>query len=76
MALVDFWKDELSKTISHMKNWDDETLLDNLIYANRDYQDYLNRDDYIIWSQEDEKIVGEIYYTIREEVLYRMAGCG
>ena len=69
---IEYWKkklDETKKTISSMSS---EELIDNLLYAHNDYTSYLNRDDGIYWSQKSEDYTGEIYFTLRNEIIRRM----
>lgn len=72
--IEDYWKQERSRVSVDVKRWSDEELIDNLLYAHKDYENYIDRVDGICWSQEAENIVGEIYYTIRLEILDRMEG--
>lgn len=72
MSLVSWYNEELAKTKSKVSSLSSEDLVEELLSAHKDYQDYLDRVDGIYWSQEVENIVGEIYYTIRNEVLHRI----
>lgn len=72
MSLVSWYNEELAKTKSKVSSLSPEDLVEELLSAHKDYQDYLDRVDGIHWSQEVENIVGEIYYTIRNEVLHRI----
>ena len=72
--IENYWKRELSRVSVDVKRWNNEELIDNLIYAHKDYENYLDRIDGIAWTQETENIVGEIYYIIKCEILDRMEG--
>lgn len=72
MSNIEYFKKELEKTKQELPGMSNEDLIDNLIYAHKDYESYLYREDGIHWSQETEDLVGQIYYTIREEILNRM----
>lgn len=72
--IEDYWMRERSRVSVDVKKWSDEELIDNLLYAHKDYENYIDRAEGTCWTQEAENIVGEIYYTIRLEILDRMEG--
>jgi len=49
-----------------------EDLIEVLQYAYVDYIEFYRRDDDIEWSEENESIIREIYFTIRREILNRL----
>lgn len=69
---VEYLHNKFKRIISQLDKLDSSILIDELISAQDDFKDYVNREDYVIWSQEAENIVCNIYYAIRNEVLKRM----
>lgn len=69
---VEYLKKKLEKVEAELECMSPYDLTDELLRAYSDFEDYLNKEDYIIWSKEAEDIVGKIYYTIKHEIIKRM----
>ena len=56
----------------NLKAYDNDELLDMYIEAFETYQDYLRREDYLIWTDESEERAREYFIAIKDEILRRM----
>ena len=56
----------------NLKAYDNDELLDIYIDAFETYQDYLRREDYLIWTDESEERAHEYFIAIKDEILRRM----
>lgn len=57
----------------NLKAYDNDELLDIYIDAFETYQDYLRREDYLIWTDESEERAREYFIAIKDEILRRMS---
>ena len=56
----------------NLKTYDNRELLSMYIDAFKTYEDYLRREDYLIWSDESEEEARKYLKAIEEEILRRM----
>lgn len=69
---IECLKNRLHKIEAKVESMSSYDLTDELLRAYSDFEDYLNKEDYIIWSKEAEDIAGKIYYIIKHEIIKRM----
>lgn len=56
----------------NLKAYDNRELLSMYVDAFKTYEDYLRREDYLIWSNESEEEAHKYLRAIEEEILRRM----
>jgi len=72
METKNYYKKKLDKIKEELPTMSTEDLIEVLQYSYVDYIEFYRRDDSIEWSEENESLIREIYFAVKNEIIHRL----